>query len=205
MFDKQFIVIEGIDASGKSTQAELLEQYLLDRGGKVVISPEPSSGIIGNLIRQSLKQRILFSKDKNLFDEQMAYLFAADRHDHLYNDFDGVYKLIDDDFDVISTRYYFSSLAYNSDTSEQFDFISRLNHKFPPPDATIYLDLTVDKALERMQSRSHLEVYETKEKLTKVRANYQHIFGNYSHKLLTINAEESIESIHQKIVNFVSS
>ena len=204
MSDKQFIVIEGIDASGKSTQAELLQQYLINHGGKAVISPEPSNGIIGNLIRQALKQRILFSKDKTLFDEQMAYLFASDRHDHLYNDFDGVYKLIKDGFDVISTRYYFSSLAYNSDTPEQFDFISKLNHKFPPPDVTIYLDLAVDKALERMQSRSQLEIYETREKLTKVRANYQLIFSNYPHKLLTINAEESVAIIHQKIVDFVS-
>ena len=86
---KQFIVIEGIDGSGKSTQAELLKNYLINKGEKAVISPEPSNGIIGNLIRQALKKRIFFTTDKNLFDEQMAYLFAADRHDHLYNDIDG--------------------------------------------------------------------------------------------------------------------
>jgi len=88
MTKKLFIVFEGIDSSGKTTQAELLKNYFLDLKEKVVISPEPSNGIIGNLIRQALKQRIIFSKEPNLFDEQMAYLFAADRHDHLYNDID---------------------------------------------------------------------------------------------------------------------
>ena len=204
MSTKQFIVIEGIDASGKSTQAELLQQHLINSGGKAVISSEPSNGIIGNLIRQALKQRVLFSRDEKLFDEQMAYLFASDRHDHLYNDSDGVYKLMADGFDVISTRYYFSSLAYNSETPEQFEFIAKLNHKFPPPNVTIYLDLQVEAAMARMKQRSSLEVYETKEKLTLVKENYQRIFQDYSGRLLTIDALSTIDAIHLQIKDFVS-
>ena len=101
---KLFIVIEGIDCSGKTTQAELLKEYFITQKQQAVISPEPSNGIIGNMIRQALKQRIIFSHNRALFDEQMAYLFAADRHDHLYNDIDGVFKLIEDNSHVISTR-----------------------------------------------------------------------------------------------------
>lgn len=202
MNKKQFIVIEGIDGSGKSTQAELLLQYLINRGEKAVISPEPSSGIIGNLIRQALKKRVFFTDNKQLFDEQMAYLFAADRHDHLYNDIDGVYKLINDGFHVISTRYYFSSLAYNSDTAAQFDFIRQLNHKFPPPDTTIYLDIPVDISLARTQNRSLKEVYETKEKLTLVKENYQNIFQTYRNKLLLVDGKQKQNIIHKKIIDF---
>ena len=202
MNKKQFIVIEGIDGSGKTTQAKLLKKYLLAQGEQAVISPEPSSGIIGNLIRQALKKRIFFTQDKTLFDEQMAYLFAADRHDHLYNDIDGVYKLINDGFYVISTRYYFSSLAYNCPTAEQFDFISKLNHKFPPPDLTIYLDIPVEVSLERTQERSLKEVYETKEKLTSVKKNYQQIFDRYHGKLLVIDGTMEENLIHQQIIQF---
>ena len=205
MNQTQFIVIEGIDGSGKSTQAELLQQYLIAQKQKVVISPEPSNGIIGNLIRQALKKRVFFTANPHLFDEQMAYLFAADRHDHLYNDIDGVYKLIDDGFYVISTRYYFSSLAYNSQTSQQFNFISKLNHKFPPPDLTIYLDISVDVSLERTKNRSLKEVYETKEKLTLVKANYEQIFSNYSSKLLIVDGTKKQDCIHQEITNFIQS
>jgi len=133
----------------------------------------------------------------------MAYLFASDRHDHLYNDTDGVFKLIKDGFHVISTRYYFSSLAYNCHTPEQFDFVSKLNHKFPNPDLVIYLDLPVEISLARIQERSLKEIYETKHKLTKVRENYQTIFSHYSDQLLILDATESKETIHKKIIELI--
>ena len=200
---KLFIVLEGIDGSGTSTQSELLKNYFISQGEKAIISPEPSSGIIGNLIRQALKKRILFTKDTDLFDEQMAYLFASDRHDHLYNDIDGVFKLIKDGFHVISTRYYFSSLAYNCQNPEQFNFVSKLNYKFPNPDLVIYCDLPVEVSLARIEERSLKEVYETKTKLTKVRENYQTIFRDYSDTVLVIDATKSKDIIHHQILDFI--
>ncbi len=201
MKKKLFIVLEGIDGSGTSTQSELLKEYFISQGEKAVISPEPSSGIIGNLIRQALKKRILFTKDADLFDEQMAYLFAADRHDHLYNDVDGVFKLINDGFHVISTRYYFSSLSYNCQTPEQFNFVSKLNHKFPNPDLAIYLDISPEVSLSRIKDRSLKEVYETQNKLSKVRKNYQNIFANYIDDLLIIDGTEDKTEISHKIIS----
>jgi len=203
MSKKLFIVLEGIDGSGSSTQSELLKEYFVSQGEKAVISPEPSSGIIGNLIRQALKKRILFTEDTDLFDEQMAYLFAADRHDHLYNDVDGVFKLINDGFHVISTRYYFSSLAYNCHTPEEFNFVSNLNQKFPNPDLTIYLDISPEVSLSRIKNRSLKEIYETKEKLSKVRKNYQKIFTDYTDKLLIIDGTEDKTEINKKIINTI--
>jgi dTMP kinase len=200
---KLFIVLEGIDGSGTSTQAELLKQYFQSQGDKAVISPEPSAGPIGNLIRDTLKQRIFFTSDRELFDEQMAYLFAADRHDHLYNDIDGVFKLIERGFQVISTRYYFSSLAYNCHTPEQFTFVSNLNNKFPNPDLVIYLDLPVDVSLSRLKERTLQEIYETQTKLNQVRSKYQHIFSEYQGVLLTIDGTDSKENIHQQIIKFI--
>jgi len=201
---KLFIVFEGIDSCGKTTQAELLKQYFLEQSQQAVISPEPSNGIIGNMIRQALKQRITFSRDRSLFDEQMAYLFAADRHDHLYNDIDGVFKLIQDNYHVISTRYYFSSLAYNCETPEKFTFIKKLNDRFPDPDLTIYIDLPIKISLARLSKRSSTEIYETENKLTKVREQYQQIFANYDGRVITIDGTQDIEKIHQQIVKAVA-
>jgi len=198
-----FIVFEGIDSSGKTTQAELLKNSLIANNEQAVISPEPSNGIIGNLIRQALKQRVVFCKDPELFDRQMAYLFAADRHDHLYNDVDGVFKLIADNYHVISTRYYFSSLAYNCDSTEQFDFIQKLNDRFPPPDLTIYIDLPIEVSLNRLQERSLQEIYETKAKLTKVREQYQQIFSTYQGEAISVDGTQDIHHIHQQIVEHV--
>ncbi len=213
MNKKLFIVFEGIDSSGKSTQAELLKDYFLTIGEKAVISPEPSNGIIGNLIRQALKQRIIFSRDypsgtlrdQALFDEQMAYLFAADRHDHLYNDFDGVFKLIRDNYHVISTRYYFSSLAYNCESEDKFAFVQKLNSRFPNPDLTIYIDIPIEVSLARLQSRSLQEIYETKTKLTQVREQYQQIFAQYTGKAIAIDGTQKPQQIHQQIVEFIQT
>ncbi len=205
MTKRLFIVFEGIDSSGKTTQAELLKKYLATTKEQAVISPEPSNGIIGNLIRQALKQRIVFSKDQNLFDQQMAYLFAADRHDHLYNDVNGVFKLIQDNYHVISTRYYFSSLAYNCDSIEQYNFIKKLNDRFPNPDLTIYIDIPIEVSLLRLQERSLQEIYETKTKLTKVREQYQKIFAEYDGKAFAIDGTQDQQQIHQQIINRVKA
>jgi dTMP kinase len=205
MNQKLFIVFEGLDSCGKSTQAELLKNYLITNKEPTIISSEPSNGIIGNLIRQALKQRINFTRDRALFDEQMAYLFAADRHDHLYNDIDGVFKLIKEGFHVISTRYYFSSLAYNCDTPEKFDFVAKLNNKFPNPDVTIYIDIPIEVSLKRLAERSQLEIYETKNKLTQVRKQYEQIFNNYGGTLLKIDGTKKQQKIHREIIDFINA
>lgn len=205
MTNKLFIVFEGIDSCGKTTQAELLKQYFLATKQQAVISPEPSSGIIGNLIRQALKQRIIFCENRDLFNEQMAYLFAADRHDHLYNDVDGVFKLIENNYHVISTRYYFSSLAYNGDRPEQLELITKLNARFPDPDLTVYIDLPVKVSLARLQERSVREVYETQAKLIQVREQYQKIFAEYRGKAIAIDGTQKIEHIHRQIVDCVEN
>ena len=203
MKKKLFIVLEGIDSCGKSTQAELLKEYFINQGERTVISPEPSNGVIGNLIRSTLKKRIFFTDDRQKFDEQMAYLFAADRHDHLYNDIDGVFKLINSGFQVIVPRYYFSSLAYNSSTPEQFNFVSKLNEKFPNPDLLIYLDVPLKTSLDRLQERSLKEVYENEAKLNQVKEKYQQILDQYQDLSLIIDGTQNKQAIHQKIIDFI--
>lgn len=198
-----FIVLEGIDSCGKSTQAELLKDYFISHNDRAVISPEPSNGVIGNLIRNTLKQRIFFTSDRQKFDEQMAYLFAADRHDHLYNDIDGVFQLMRNGFHVIVPRYYFSSLAYNSSTPEQFALVHKLNEKFPNPDLLIYLDITIKTSLERLQQRSLKEVYENEAKLTQVKEIYQQILDEYQDLSLIIDGTKDKQTIHQQIIDFI--
>lgn len=198
-----FIVLEGIDGAGSTTQAELLNNYFLKNEEKVTISPEPSNGKIGKLLREFLANQNLFS-NQDLYDQQMAYLFAADRHYHLYNNIDGVKKLTSENTYVITTRYYFSSLAYNAKTEKEFEFVSFLNKDFPPPDFLIYLDIPVDFALKRILDRTTLEIYETKEKLTQVKANFDRILSNYPHKYLRVDATKTREEIHQEIVDFLA-
>lgn len=195
-----FIVLEGIDGSGTSTQAELLQQYLLNENQKAVISPEPSDGKIGRLLREFLGTPPSFISD-DLFEQQMAYLFASDRHYHLYNNTNGVKKLTGENTHVITTRYYFSSLAYNARNEAEFNFVWQLNSHFPPPDLLIYLDIPVDIALQRMCDRTHKEIYETKEKLTQVRENFKKIIEEYTYDYVVVDARETKEKVHKKIID----
>lgn len=198
-----FIVFEGIDGSGTSTQAQLLAKYLGESGQPSIVTTEPSTGPIGSLIREGMKRRVIFSNDKEKFDHQMAYLFAADRHDHLYNDVDGVFKLINDGNHVISTRYYFSSFAYHCENEDDFEFVRSLNNKFPEPDIVIYLDNPIQVSLKRMENRSHQDVYENEVKLTAVSNNYKRIFSEYNGKLLQVKADLPVSEVHNSIIKFV--
>ncbi|MEY2857789.1 MAG: hypothetical protein RLZZ74_2101, partial [Cyanobacteriota bacterium] len=90
--------------------------------------------------------------------------------------------------------------AYNCDTVEQFDFIQKLNHRFPNPDLTIYIDIPIDVSLARLQERSLQEIYETKAKLTKVREQYQQIFADYAGTAIAIDGTQDQQDIHQQIV-----
>jgi dTMP kinase len=194
-----FVVFEGIDGSGTSTQASLLRERLLLDEEHAITTSEPSEGPLGNLIRQAMKGRVRFANGKEEFDQQMAYLFAADRHDHLHNEIDGVFKFINAGTHVISTRYFFSSLAYHSHDKESFEFVRNLNAKFPDPSIVIYLDNPVELSIERMANRAHKDKYENFEKLNEVSQNYKKIFSDYQGKLLELDARLDPNSLHQMI------
>ncbi|MEN8635309.1 dTMP kinase [Pseudoalteromonas distincta] len=204
-----FIVFEGLDGSGTSTQANLLLSSLNKLGLQSHLTSEPSSGPIGTFIRQSFKGRVNLSKGispvtgNDLFDEQMAYLFAADRHDHLFNQVDGVFKLVKESRIVVSTRYFFSSLAYHTHNEYDMARVKDLNKAFPNPDLVVYFKGNVDVSLNRMESRAFKDEYENREKLELVYKNYEKIFKEYKGKLLTVNALNSVEEIHNEILEFV--
>lgn len=201
----KFIVFEGLDGSGTSTQSHLLQSALVADGKKVHLTCEPSPGPIGNMIRQAMQGRIIFSKKNEEFDQQMAYLFAADRYDHLNNPVDGILKLIEDGFYVISTRYFFSSFAYHVTDDVSNQLVKRLNSEFPNPDLLIYLNNPVDISIKRLSSRTVLDKYEEENKLKIVSENYQKILSEYKGEKLILSALDDKEKIHSDILNKVGA
>lgn len=195
-----FIVFEGLDGSGTSTQASMLEKALQAAGQKVMLTCEPSSGPVGNLIRQAFKGRVNFQADKEKFDRQMAYLFAADRYDHLYNDVDGVIPMLARGMTVISTRYYFSSFAYHCSKDEHWGLVRRLNQDFPAPDLLVYLRNPVNESVKRLSNRPTLDRYETADKLTIVSQNYERIYAEFTGRKIALNATQNENKIHASIL-----
>ncbi|MDR1939707.1 MAG: dTMP kinase [Clostridiales bacterium] len=168
----KFIVFEGVDGSGKSTQSKLLAEYLASKGISCRLTREPTDSPIGALARQCMTGRITAD------ERTISALFAADRLDHLYNDRDGILGLIDRGISVISDRYYFSSYAYHGVHLDMKWVIetNRLSAEVLRPDINIYLDIEPDKAIMRLGERGSLERYEKLDNIKKVRDKYFEAF-----------------------------
>src|ERR1700736_5069708 len=151
----RFVVLEGIDGSGTTTQVAKLSERL--RAAKVPVrtTREPSDGPIGTLARQVLTGRIIVPGGRAPGWATMALLFAADRMDHVESEIE---PFVGEGGVMLSDRYDASSLAYQSVSSgaearEAVEWIRSLNRYARRPDLTIVLDLLPDVAAERRDQR----------------------------------------------------
>jgi dTMP kinase len=201
----RFIVIEGLDGSGSSTQAALLSERLIQAGKRTWLTSEPSAGPIGQMIRLFFSGRVVLPPAREVRDRQFAYLFAADRFDHLNNPTNGVFKHLAEGIDVISTRYMFSSVAYNAETNDEKAFVQQLNAEFPMPDGLIFLDCPVELAVQRLAvARPTLDTYENRGKLRSVETNYREIIGSYTGPKLAVDASLPRTVVAEKVFLFAS-
>ncbi|MBM3177020.1 MAG: dTMP kinase [Bacteroidetes bacterium] len=164
-----FIAFEGIDGSGKSTQAEMLAAWMESTGRKVWRTAEPTKRPVGKMIRD------IFSGKQIADQKVIAGLFVADRLDHLLNEDDGMLLKLKNDFCVITDRYYLSSYAYHS-VHMDMDWVIQANAmsaRLLRPDVHIFIDVPPEVSMQRIQSsRSETEMYENLENLKKVRETY---------------------------------
>ena len=140
----RFIVLEGIDGSGTTTQAARLTASLRAAGLAVVSTREPSDGPIGVILRQALTRRLV-----GLSDRILALLFAADRLDHLAS---VVEPALEEGKVVVSDRYVLSSLAYQG-MRMPLAWVETLNAAARPADLTLYLDVDPRTAARRRHGR----------------------------------------------------
>ncbi len=166
-----FIVLEGIDGAGTTTQARRLADWLERQGRAVVRTAEPSARPVGVLIRQILQGRILDDAGEpvRVDETTMAFLFAADRADHLAGI---VLPALDAGKIVVSDRHYLSSVAYQS-IGADMAWVESLNARFRRPDLTVLLDIAPEVSLRRKHAQGQpAERYEQTQALERVRANY---------------------------------
>jgi len=187
------IAFEGLDGSGLSTQANLLRNYLVNRGKAVILTKEQTDGSIGGLIKSSLRDEFKTSP------LALQLLFAADRAHHLATEIEPALK---EGKTVICDRYILSSLAFGS-LGIDLEFMKEMNSKFREPDLTFIIDTEPKECLERIKaSRFHLELFEDEEKFIEIRKNFlliKEIFPN----IHVINGNRKIEEVFDDIKNIV--
>ncbi len=200
-----FVVFEGIDGTGTTSQLRLLkEKFCLEEKEKLThFTQEPTSGKIGTLIRSVLQGSALLNP------KTMARLFAADRCEHLYGA-NGIIENLEKGKAVFSDRYLFSSLAYQTVAGVGETALTQ-NAEFPLPEFLFFFDLPVAVSMERVTERSNiLEIYEEETFQTQVRQEYLNLIDKYKKnypemKIIIIDASQSIEEIHTKLWSFLQN
>ncbi len=199
----RFIVFEGIDGSGKSTQIKSISKQLETQGLKIYTTFEPTDGPVGSLIRQMLSGEIATDQ------RTIASLFAADRTDHLTNQKNGIKQKVDQGGIVLCDRYYFSSYAYHAQyiDMEWVIHTNSLNAEILKPDLTIFIDVDPEICFKRIKlSRTDFEMYEQIDVMKNVRINYFKAFDRLkdSEKIAVVDGNTTPEKVEDSILNEIS-
>ena len=197
----KFIVFEGIDGAGKSTQIELLRQKLIKDGRKVFITAEPTASVTGGILRDALSGNYKRSAS------ELAAMFLSDRIFHNVNESVGINQALERGFDVISDRYYYSSFAYQGLDSD-IDWVINMNLNCPDirkPDLCIFLDLDAEKSKARIDTnRATVEIFEKEEILNKIRNKFFDVFKRLpDENIAIIDASGSVDEIADEIFRVV--
>lgn len=185
----KFIVFEGLDGSGQTTQAKMLVDYLEKKKKRVLLTKEPTDNIIGGLIRGALK------KNWHPSNECLQLLFSADRAFHLQNE---ILPALRKGFFVISDRYLFSTIAFGG-IDCNIQWLESLNKNFLLPNIIFLLKVSPEECIRRLKkSRFGLELFEEKEKMQKVWKNYEKLTKKYKN-IMMIDGMQKKEKVFEDV------
>ena len=175
-----FIAVEGIDGSGKSTTIREIKRYLESKGEAVYLTSEPTTLATGKIVRNFLSET---NSDTPLIHEMLALAFATDRINHLREE---IWPALRKKQTVITDRYFFSSVAYQS-LNVSYEWVKGINRFATLPDVLVFIDVSVDKAVERLtRFRTSTEIYEKRELLQQIDKNYREVIKEFEDKLKVV-------------------
>jgi len=195
-----FIVFEGIDGAGKSTQCTRLYGHIAGTGISVRRLAEPTDGPWGRRIREALRSGSPLPRD------EQVELFIRDRMDDYSMN---IKPSLEQGITIVMDRYFYSNAAYQGmDGLSPRDIINmNLEHGFPQPDRVYFIDLAADKAMMRVKSRSgeNIELFEKQSFLEKVRGNFLSIADSRFLVVDGILAEDEIFRIIKEDYDKISN
>ncbi len=184
------IALEGLDGAGKTTLLEGLRRQLRQKGYRVFTTREPTGGEWGQKIREHL------AAGSRISPQAMAELFLRDRREHVQN---FILPRLEEKNIILCDRYYLSTMAYQGACGLDLESLKRQNETWAPvPDLVLYLDLSVEEAVRRLEGRALYkpEVFETRDFLEKVKESYQKSLQYFRHVIIDASLEEK-ELLHQ--------
>jgi dTMP kinase len=191
----KFIVFDSLDGAGNSTQVKLLADYLNKIGKRTHITKEPTSGLIGGLIKSQL------THDWKSTPECLQLLFSADRAYHLEKE---ILPLLKKGINVISDRYFFSTMAYGNLEIKDLNWLIEINKKFLFPDLTFFLKVSPKICIERIKKdRFEMTLFEKEKTLERVWKNYEKLVKKFK-DVYIIDGERPIDKISKEIIKIVT-
>ena len=193
----KFIVLEGLDGSGKTTQAKRLSTYLGKKNYSSLVTKEPTNSPIGLLIREILHKK--YSTSPNT----LALLYAADRSEHISSEVEPALK---NGTHVICDRFVYSHLAYQGAFLPQPTIISYNSHSLITPDLTIFIDTSPEECTRRIvTNRKSLELFDGLEHANNLRANFFAAFEMFGSQMPVkiVNGNQSEDKIFSHLLSIV--
>ena len=190
-----FIAVEGIDGSGKSTTIREIKRYLESKGEAVYLTAEPTTLATGKIVRNFLSET---NSDTPLIHEMLALAFAADRINHLREE---IWPALRKKQTVITDRYFFSSIAYQS-LNVSYEWVKGVNRFATLPDVLVFIDVSIDKAVERLTKfRTSTEIYEKRELLQQIDRTYREVIKEFEDnlKVIYLNGNLEIDKIYSDV------
>ncbi len=201
----RFIVLEGLDGAGTTTQARLLGERLRAAGRAVHVTAEPSGGPVGALVRQVLQRRVNGGAGPGFDEKALALLFAADRLDHLEAE---VLPRLRAGEDVISDRYTLSSLAYQPLTTGDARWVAQINGRARAPDLTIFLRVRAALALGRRRGAGTApELYEVDAFQRRVARSYERalkVLTAAGQRVAVLDGERPVEAVAEAVAGLAA-
>jgi dTMP kinase len=199
---ENFVVFEGGDGSGTSTQLELLKRRFYgqdERLPHIVCTFEPTDGVIGRLLRAALRG------EARLRSETMARLFSADRAEHLYGE-GGIVELAREGSLVFCDRYALSSRVYQGIECGD-ELPAALNNGFPAPELLLFFDVDPDIALLRLENRAEKDIYEDHGFQVRVRERYLALLDSCraeGSRVAVIDASAPVDAVAEDVWQNIS-
>ncbi len=182
-----FVVLEGIDGSGKTSVGKYIEREF----DGVHITVEPTDSDVGKLVKRSVHE------DSSPYYD--LFLFLADRVEHT----EGIKDTIERGYTVICDRYWGSTAAYQAASQEiELDYLIDIQQRFIlRPDVTLLFEVDVDTALKRISGRERKSKYENNDYLKRVRDNYLELADRFGWTV--IDAEKDLDEVKSRVYSIL--